>query len=123
MNGEIGILDESEDHHPLFWIALLITVFMSIITTVYIDYMGTHTRMIGRYYRKIHPGTGLSQTFCTKWFEYIFGVTSSSTDIEGNSTEKNLTEPLLSYCTNKETDNRQNSDSGKKKLQHYHYEV
>lgn len=52
LNVEIALLDEKEDNHPVFWIALLITALTSTLTCFFIEKVCIRLSSLGNYERK-----------------------------------------------------------------------
>ena len=52
LNVEIALLDEKEEHHPVFWISLLISAFTSTLTCFLIEKVCIRMSSLGHYQRK-----------------------------------------------------------------------
>eukprot|EP00559_Dactyliosolen_fragilissimus_P007392 CAMPEP_0184871128 /NCGR_PEP_ID=MMETSP0580-20130426/40065_1 /TAXON_ID=1118495 /ORGANISM="Dactyliosolen fragilissimus" /LENGTH=294 /DNA_ID=CAMNT_0027373663 /DNA_START=61 /DNA_END=942 /DNA_ORIENTATION=- len=58
LNVEIGIMDETIGHHPVFWIALLISAFGCVLTTLYLESISELAGQIGMLSRRYSTGHG-----------------------------------------------------------------
>ena len=52
LNVEIGVLDEAEDHHPIYWIALLISAIFSTVVSIVAEKVCIRLSSIGYHARK-----------------------------------------------------------------------
>ncbi|KAL7574782.1 hypothetical protein ACA910_010628 [Epithemia clementina (nom. ined.)] len=67
---EIGVMDESEPKHPIFWIALAMTAFCCVFETAYMDSIEKLSGELGRARRRILIAEGLS-TGGANWVERL----------------------------------------------------
>lgn len=95
LNVEIGVLDDSEPRHPVFWFALSITAICSLIEASYIDSIEMVAGDCGRARRKYLQESGQSAS----WFERI---------------GHNLTQPLLASNEDEKEDDDEEQSTRRK---------
>lgn len=82
LNVEIGVYGESHPHHPVFWMALLLTAMCSLLETMYTDHMQQLAGKLGRQRRR-------QQQQHTSWVDRIGETLATPLLLSRNNSQGN----------------------------------
>jgi ATP-binding cassette subfamily B (MDR/TAP) protein 9 len=96
LNVEIAVMDENESHHPVFWIALLVSAFTSTCTCFLIEKVCIRLSSLGHYSRRVRAQ---AQTNPTSGDNGLMGLEEPLLLDSGEDIE----EPIRSSSANQES--------------------